>query len=841
MKEAIKKYMAIFESCGEEMSGDTFLGEFNYASGKLFYLFFATLFVWLPYIPYDLRLHQFPAFAVAIRIAFSLVSAAMIALKLSKPFRNRPVPLVATLITALYTLTALITGTSGEHATSYMSGFILVLLLPVFVTFPVKLKYPLPALSVGLFLLSGALTGLDFSSFAIRYSLNDVIVAMLLGFLLAYLLNKSWYLAWEQRRELKQALETNEKNLATIYQLAEKAEASDRAKTNFLAAMSHDIRTPMNAILGIAQMQMQEGGLPKGQADALEKIFSSGNSLMGIINDILDMSKIDSGDLELNPTEYDMPSMINDAVQLNVIRIGQKPIDFELDIDENLPARLFGDVARLKQILNSLLSNAIKYTEKGRVRLSIDHTAEGEDVALRFVVEDTGQGIKPEGRERLFSEYTFIDAESNAAIESTGLGLIYTKRLVELMGGEIGVESEYRKGSTFTVTVMQKAVGSGPIGADLAQQLSGFTFREDKLQDNMLMAPAPMPYGRILVVDDVAINLYVAKGLLQTYDLDIETADSGFEALDRVNCGSCYDIIFMDHMMPQMDGIETTQKLREMGYTGTIVALTANALMGNDEMFRQNGFDDFLAKPIDVQLLDEMLHRYVRVARLEGSDGQDGEYAGQTGDSAVGLAGAPSGARGPDARERRLPVAEINPELLEIFLHDAEKTIGLLRETMEDGDMKLFSTTAHGMKSALMYVGETAASEMAGALEAAGKNDDMDYIAANTGGFVHTLEALIRRLGPSAADEGEADDVAEDTAFLSEELQAFRAACEGYNDALAFAILDRLRGRLWKRGTAAALKEIHNDLYLHSDFELAGEKAAEMLLRAAQPLGSHLQ
>jgi len=231
-------------------------------------------------------------------------------------------------------------------------------------------------------------------------------------------------------------------------------------KSSFLATMSHEIRTPLNAIIGLAQIQLHKGKLPDEYHNVLSKIYSSGSNLLGIINDILDLSKIETGKLDLMITEYDLPAMINDAVQLNIVRIGSKEIDFLIEIDETLPLRLLGDELRLKQIMNNLLSNAIKYTEAGQVKLTIDHVREGDEIVLRFSVQDTGQGMKPEDLARLFSEYSRFNAEANRTTEGTGLGLNITQKLVEMMNGSIHVESEYGKGSTFTVEVRQKQLNA---------------------------------------------------------------------------------------------------------------------------------------------------------------------------------------------------------------------------------------------------------------------------------------------------------------------------------------------------------------------------------------------
>ncbi|MCL2845967.1 MAG: ATP-binding protein, partial [Chitinivibrionia bacterium] len=315
-------------------------------------------------------------------------------------------------------------------------------------------------------------------------------------------------------------------------------ETTSQYKDKFFATVSHEMRTPMNAIIGIAQIELQKDDITEEHAGALEKIYASGNGLLGIVNDLLDMSKMASGKLDLAPTAYDMPSLINDAVQVNVVRIGSKPIEFMLDVDENLPSSLFGDELRLKQILNNLLSNAIKYTDEGHVKLSVNHTICGEEAILRFVVEDTGQGMKEEDCKRLFSEYARFNTEANRSTEGAGLGLNITKRLVEMMRGTITAESEYGKGTTFTVELKQGIVKCRPIGEELAVKLNNFTFSGEKQVSKLRLNREYMPYGKVLVVDDVDTNLFVAKGLLMPYGINVETVNSGFAALDKIKEGN---------------------------------------------------------------------------------------------------------------------------------------------------------------------------------------------------------------------------------------------------------------------------------------------------------------
>jgi len=616
--------------------------------------------------------------------------------------------------------------------------------------------------------------------------------------------------------ELTMSLKSRAKELRAAL---EDAQAASRAKTEFLAAMSHEIRTPMNAIIGITQIQMQKENLPDEYADAMKKIFSSGSGLLGIINDILDMSKIETGKMELNPAEYDVPSLINDAVQLNIVRIGSKKIEFKLDIEESLPSRLFGDELRIKQILNNLLSNAIKYTEEGYVKLSIKHTLWDENIILRIDVQDTGQGMKKEALDNLFSEYKRfnLDLDINREAEGTGLGLNITKKLVEMMDGTVSVESEYGKGSVFTVTVMQKTVACDPIGAEAAQRLSNFTFIGGKQTAASQIVREPMPYGSVLVVDDVETNLFVAVGLLSPYKLRIETADSGISAIDRVHTaisrGITYDIIFMDHMMPDMDGIETTAKLRELGYKGVIVALTANALVGNEEMFVQKGFDGFISKPVDIRRLNVVLNSYVRDRHPEEAK----KYSPLEPQD--------------EAAQSTAEQDEAKAKLQKVFCRDAEKAIITLRKTAESGNIKLFTTTAHAMKSAMANIGESEKSREAASLEKAGLKGDREFIAANIGSFIKTLEVLIRKLTPASAAPQNAggDDAAEDTAYLKEQLRLVKTACEEYNDTGAYAALDLLEKRPWKPQTSSALEEIRDMLFLHSDFDGAAEKTEGLL------------
>jgi len=413
------------------------------------------------------------------------------------------------------------------------------------------------------------------------------------------------------------------------------AEKANKTKSYFLSTMSHEIRTPMNAVLGITEIQLMNESLNPEIRKDFEQIYNAGYLLLSIINDILDLSKIEAGKMEISPANYDVASVLSDTAQLNILRRGSKLIEFELNVDESVPATLFGDGLRVRQVLNNLLSNAFKYTDKGKIKMSVwvsevkslDQDSKGAEVVngddyindngkdmvmLSFSVSDTGRGMSEEQLETLFDDYTRFGVESSYSIEGSGLGMSITNNLINLMQGGIFVESVLGKGSVFTVQIPQRKVGAAVLGSDIAENLRLFrTIRGASKRRAQIVFEA-MPYGSILIVDDVEVNIYVAKGLLAPYEVSIDAADGGVQAIEKVTSGKMYDIIFMDHMMPEMDGVEATKIIREMGYKNPIVALTANAIAGQVDMFLSNGFDDFVSKPIDIRQLNVVMNKYIR-------------------------------------------------------------------------------------------------------------------------------------------------------------------------------------------------------------------------------------
>jgi signal transduction histidine kinase/CheY-like chemotaxis protein/HPt (histidine-containing phosphotransfer) domain-containing protein len=598
---------------------------------------------------------------------------------------------------------------------------------------------------------------------------------------------------------------------------AEIAEESNREKSNFLARVSHEIRTPMNAILGITEIQLQNENSPELK-EALEKIHHSGYLLLGIINDILDLSKIESGKMELTPVKYDVASLINDTIHLNVMRYESKPLEVNLQVDENIPSELFGDELRIKQILNNLLSNAFKYTDFGEVSLWVTVESppeeESKQISVVFRVSDTGQGMTQEQVERLFDEYTRFNLEANRTTVGTGLGMSITRHLVRMMKGEISVESDPGKGSVFTVRLPQETVGAAALGKEMADNLRQFNLGKASQREKAPQIVRDyMPYGRVLVVDDVETNLYVARGLMAPYGLSVETAISGFESIDKVKSGAVYDVIFMDHFMPKMDGIEATKYIRALGYTNPIVALTANAIVGQAEMFLENGFDGFISKPIDIRQLNAMLNKLIR-----------DKYPADIVEAAQKLKASLR-----KSTSKGIPEA-MDPQLAKIFMRDAQKAETVLetfyekRDNFTEEDIHQYIINVHSMKSALSIIGESDLSSLAAKLEQAGRERNMAVIADETPVFLNLLREVIEKIKPR--EDTQTDEItAEDRDYLHEKLISIQGACVKYDKKTAKDTVAELQKKTWPVRITEQLESIADRL-LHSEFEEAAKLAS---------------
>ncbi|MCL2577746.1 MAG: response regulator [Defluviitaleaceae bacterium] len=596
------------------------------------------------------------------------------------------------------------------------------------------------------------------------------------------------------QRELKDAVRAAEN-------CAIEAETANKTKSVFLANMSHEIRTPMNAIMGITEIMLQNEQTREVE-EGLNKIYNSCDLLLGIINDILDFSKIEAGKLDIFPAKYKLASMINDSIQLNIMRNDDKSIHFKLEIDENIPANLIGDELRIKQILNNLMSNAFKYTDKGRIILFVGFEPAEKGVTLVMGVRDTGHGMTKEQMAKLFSEYSRFHEETSNE-EGTGLGLAITQRLLNLMSGEISVESEPGVGSLFTIKLPQETENGEILGAKVAENLKCFRTSHTKKRRQVIRDP--MPYGRVLVVDDVETNLYVAVGLMKPYQLQIDSVSCGREAIKKIESGEVYDLIFMDHMMPEMDGIEVTKHLRGLGYKKPIVALSANAVTGQAEIFLQNGFDDFVSKPIDIRQLNAVLNKYVR-------DVQPPEVI--------------EAARREKVIEKN-EVESTDALFLDSLIKDVTKAVTVLGDLIKtpewaenEKDLRTFTITVHGMKSSLHSAGENSLSAFAKKLELASRDKLHEFITDSAPKFLEELRTLYEKLDLKRGTENSNESTEE----LKNKFSEIKEMCSQYNRIGALDIISGIKNS--SPEVQAVLDRICD--FIHSgDYDDAENAAAE--------------
>jgi signal transduction histidine kinase/CheY-like chemotaxis protein len=700
-----------------------------------------------------------------------------------------------------------------------------------------------------------------------------------------------------------------------LMELAAESRAANEAKSSFLANMSHEIRTPMNAVIGMSELALREE-LPGGLRSYITNIKQAGSNLLSIINDILDFSKIESGKMVIEPAEYLFASLINDCINIIVIRLGDKHVRFVANIDSTIPRKITGDVTRLRQVLLNVLSNALKYTREGHfsLRAAALNRADNQ-VMLTFEIADTGIGIKEEDRDKLFGDFIRFDSHRNQGIEGTGLGLAISRNLCRLMGGDITVKSVYGKGSVFTITVPQTVTDPAPVAQvknhetkavllyerrdvyaesiawslenmgvpvtqttkdellprlgkeqppfvfvspDMAETVLAFIKEKNldvtmvllaNLEETGIFQHRPMinipaytvsianalngiqedakkewvetgftaPEARILIVDDIASNLEVAKGLLSLYRMKIDTASGGQEAVERARKNP-YDIIFMDHMMPGMDGIEAVAAIRSLGIMDTpVIALTANAVSGMREVFIEKGFNDYLSKPIEITELDAIIAKWILPEKrvetgtpLRHGPAESANLVIPGIDTAKGV----TLTGGTEAGYRKV---------LAQFSRDAAERLPVFSAFPAGTDLAAFSTQAHAVKSAAGTIGAAEVSGEAAALEAAGRAGDAQIIRETLPRFRGHLTELIEGIGRALEETGEKRETGsggtEDFAAL---FPVLRAALEAKNMKEIDRLLGKLEGLRLDPGTRERINAV-SDKVLMGEYQEAIE------------------
>ena len=590
-------------------------------------------------------------------------------------------------------------------------------------------------------------------------------------------------------------------HIKKIMDMRERAEAANRAKSDFLANMSHEIRTPMNAVVGLSELIIEESRGRKMYEYACN-IKSAALNLLSIINDILDLSKVEAGKMELVPSRYYVQILVQDTVNLIEIAANQKGLQMKVDLSDNIPYQLYGDEGRIRQILINLLNNAIKFTRSGYVSLKVSAAyIDAYDVNLVFEVEDSGIGIKKEDIDKIFEAFQQLDMNKNRKIEGTGLGLAISKRLIQLMDGQLSVESEYGKGTKFTVCIKQRVVNAKTIREVPVT-------KEDLQKTDMRMFTCDN--YKVLLVDDNAINRRVAIAMIEAYGFQISEADCGKKAIELVKEHN-YDLILMDHMMPELDGVETAKIIRsecgENGQNAVMIALTANVIEGAKEIYLSNGFQDFLAKPFERIQLHEVLNKWVPEDKKEYTDmNVEEEKVSEDEMAAVYM----SEVNVRDAIKKRNCGIEDYLELLYLFYLDGRKKIGYMKELVEKQDYGNYEIEVHGLKSAAANIGAEHLSNLAKEQEFAVKEGKTDFVVSgyeellkDYRNILSEIERVLRmhQYG-TFADKSNSGLKPIDDAFMLEQIDRILSSLErfqakesaaGVHELLTYALPENIR------------------------------------------------
>jgi len=616
-------------------------------------------------------------------------------------------------------------------------------------------------------------------------------------------------------------------NIREERKIARLAIMASEQKTSFLAKMSHEIRTPITAILGMNEMILRESKEPEIKEYAID-IKGAGNSLLAIINDVLDLTKIESGKMEIVEAEYEVSNLIFETVNMVQIKAKSKNLDLIIDVDKELPSVLIGDNIRIRQCLINILNNAVKYTEKGSVTFRVNGERIDNKVKLSFFVTDTGIGIKEEDIPKLYDRFTRIDEKRNRSVEGTGLGMSITSQLLNLMGSKIEVESEYGKGSCFHFDLVQEIHDDTPVG-NLSEKI------RNQIGNYSFSAKFTAPWATILIIDDNGINRMVVRNLLKNTKMKIDEGDSG-DACLKLCDEKKYDIIFLDHMMPGMDGIETLEKLKEkkdgININTPVIMLTANAVNGAKEMYIEAGFDAVLSKPIVYEKLEETLIEYLtrseNAAKSVGTV-QDSEAVGDSDTDLAGDDRSNTDLAGDDIREKadtEREFAEIlegiseidvayalmyNPNItmlceviadnFDIIDDEADKVKRYYDELLDKEALNNYRTTVHAIKSSMAMIGAMSLSGLAKMLEMAAIEEKLDTIKGITPEFIKEMKAFKEAISPLVAairgtnEEGE-DSIdgkpIADMDVIRDQLLMMKSALEDFDMDMADNILNFL-------------------------------------------------
>lgn len=532
------------------------------------------------------------------------------------------------------------------------------------------------------------------------------------------------------------------RSIRELEEAKQEAEAANKAKSTFLAKMSHEIRTPMNAIVGFSELALKSE-LSKQVREYVEDIKGASNNLLAIINDILDISKIESGKMELVCAEYYPARLFHDVYLIIDTQVKKKGLDFFIEVDKEIPSRLYGDKIRIRSILINILNNAVKYTQEGSVSFEAGVLEKnGSKVMLQFRVTDTGMGIKPEEQGRLFENFSQIDQKAHYGVEGTGLGLAIVKGYVTLMGGYVTVDSVYGEGSTFTVVIEQEILDESP--------LDQLHIKEDENADGFSLGSMKVHGVRALVVDDNQVNLKVAGSSLSYYGLQVDKASSGMEAVALCKKNH-YDMVFMDQMMPQMDGVEAMRRIRQIDayYAPNgpcrMIVLTADSVSGVRSRLIEEGFDEYLGKPMNYQQLERLFQRFLPKEKLQTSLVQQADPAQEE-----------AGMQEKEKLQKMLPQLDVAQGvkncggrmqdylgMLQVVYHSGEKQLEELRELQSKQNYADYTIKIHALKGTALNMGANAAAEMARLQEQAGKRGEYSYIDAHMEGFLQEYQELL--------------------------------------------------------------------------------------------------